>query len=107
MVKPLKFAVTRRTQTPDQRKHLDAVVGQARLPLVFTLGTTTLTIGEVLALAPGDVLVLDQQPGQPAIGRVAGAQRVLGRVGRVGNRLSVAVEKTLPVSPAPAKKDQP
>ena len=105
MTKPVKFAATRRVQTPDQRKHLDAVVGAARLPMVFTLGTTTLTIGEVLALALGDVLVLDQRQGQPAIGRVAGATRVLGRIGRVGPKLAVAVEKTLPVPPA--KKDQP
>jgi len=105
MTKPVKFAATRRVQTAEQRKHLDSVVGAARLPMVFTLGTTTLTIGEVLALAPGDVLVLDQLQGQPAIGRVAGAARVLGRVGRVGAKLAVAVEKTLPGPPA--KKDQP
>jgi flagellar motor switch protein FliM len=105
MTKPVKFAATRRVQTAEQRKHLDSVVGAARLPLVVTLGTTTLTIGEVLALAPGDVLVLDQRQGQPAVGRVAGATRVLGRVGRVGAKLAIAVEKTLPVPPA--KKDQP
>lgn len=106
--RPPRFAAARRQQTGDQRKHLDQVVGQATLEVVVTLGTTTLTIGEVLALAPGDVLVLDQRPGDPASVRVAGQQRALGRPGRSGNRLAVAIERTLPVpQPPAAAKEKP
>jgi flagellar motor switch protein FliM len=93
---PPRFAPAKKAPTTDQRRHIDKAVGQGHLPVIVTLGTTTLTIGEVLALAPGDVLVLDQHPGDPALATVAGRPRLVVKPGRVGTRLAVSVESTLP-----------
>lgn len=93
---PPRFAPAKKAPSPEQRRGLDNAVGQGTLPVVVTLGTTTLTIGEVLALAVGDVLVMDQRPGDPAVATVAGRPRLLVKPGRVGNRLAVSLERTLP-----------
>jgi flagellar motor switch protein FliM len=93
---PPRFAPAKKAPTGEQRTQLGLTLGQGQLPVVVTLGTTTLTIGEVLALAPGDVLVLDQHPGDPGVATVAGRPRLLVKAGRVGNRLAVSVERTLP-----------
>jgi len=94
--KPPRFATPRRPQTPEQRQRLEHGVGTTGLPLVITLGTTTLTLAEVLALSPGDVLILDQGPTDALAGRVGGKVRLLAKPGRVGRRLAVVVQQALP-----------
>ena len=100
--KPPRFAAPRRPQTADQRQFLERGLGGSDLPLVVTLGTTTLTLAEVLALQAGDVLVLDQSPSDPMVGTVGGKVRLLAKPGRVGRRLAVVVHKTLAATPHPS-----
>ncbi len=99
--KPPRFAAPRRPQTADQRQYLERGLGGSDLPLVVTLGTTTLTLAEVLALQAGDVLVLDQSPSDPMVGTVGGKARLLAKPGRVGRRLAVVVHKTLAATSHP------
>lgn len=100
-----RFAAMKRDQTPTQRKHLDRVVKQTALEVRTVLGTTTLTVGEVMALQTGDVLVLDQRTDAQLPGFVAGQERLVGRPGRIGKHAGFLVERVLPVGKGPGEKD--
>jgi flagellar motor switch protein FliM len=94
-----QFASAQRVQTEPQRQHLHHVVEETTLPLVVQLGTSTLTIGEVLELQEGDVLVLDQRHDEALQGKVLDRRKLTGRPGRVGKKLGLLVEGVLPSGP--------
>jgi flagellar motor switch protein FliM len=115
--KPRRFSAPRRPQTKDQRQRIGRSLSTADLPVVVTVGTASLRLSEILSLAVGDVLVLDQSPSDSVSGSIEGRLRFLGKPGRVGRRLAVVVQQTLPVGgasapaadtvPAPAGKGGP
>jgi flagellar motor switch protein FliM len=107
VAKPVKFAATKRNQTPDQRKQIEQVLAQGSMAMTVQLGTATITLGEVLDIKVGDVLVLDQGQSDSVIGRVNGRPRVRGRVGRLGKNLAIVVEKTVPAEKPPVEKTAP
>lgn len=90
-----RFASMKRAQTTSQRKYLDHVVKQTTLDVCATLGTTTLTVDEVMALQVGDVLVLDQRHDAQMIGHVAGIERLVGRPGRKNKNAAFLVERVI------------
>jgi flagellar motor switch protein FliM len=92
-----RFAAMKRDQTHDQRGYLRRVVERTGLPVEVILGDATVTLGELMALKPGDVLVLDQRPEDPARGYISGKLRFSGRAGRIGRKAGVLVERVLPV----------
>lgn len=96
-----RFADIRHQQTADERKHLDRVVSGTQVPLKVELGTATLTVGEILALKPGDVVVLDQVRDQPLQGWLGGLLKLQGRMGRIGRKLGYLVEELMPEGPMP------
>lgn len=100
-----RFAAMRRTQTPAQRKHLDHVVKHSTLPVKTVLGTSTLTVGEVMDMQVGDVLVLDQRTETRLTGSIAGTERLIGRAGRIGKHAAFLVDKVLPIGKAPQDKE--
>ena len=51
------------------------------LPLTVRLGTTTVTLRDVLNFAPGDVVVLDQRPGDPLDCYIEGYHKLQGSPG--------------------------
>lgn len=99
------FTATKPVQSPEQRKHLDRVVKQTTLEVACELGTTSVTIGEVLALAIGDVLVLDQRHDDQLVGRVAGLQRLMGRPGTIGKKNGYLVDRVIPAGKNPLDRD--
>lgn len=103
--RPVKFVATKRAQTPEQRKQIDQVLNQGTLDLEVVLGTTTLSIDEVMEVKPGDILVLDQGQHDLIEGRVSGRTRMHGRPGRLGKKLCLVVEKTLPAAKPALKKE--
>ena len=100
-----RFAVMKREQTPVQRKHLDRVVKQGTLEVSCSLGTTALSVGEVMDLAPGDVLVLDQRHDGQLPGFVAGLERLAGRPGRLGRKVGFLVERVIPAGKSPLDRE--
>ncbi len=96
--KPVRFAAAKVQPTPDQRKAIDLVLGKATLEVRIELGTATLTIGEILAMAPGDVIVLDQGLKDLMPGTIGGKQRLMGKPGRIGRKLGVVVERVMPIA---------
>jgi flagellar motor switch protein FliM len=100
-----RFAAMKRTQSVGQRKHLDRVVKQTTLDVACELGTTALTIGEVMDMKVGDVLVLDQQHDEQLVGRVAGLQRMMGRPGIIGRKAGYLVDRVIPAGKNPLDRE--
>lgn len=90
------FADISRPQTEAERLHVDRVISQTTLPLVAELGRTTLSIGDILALKNGDVLVLAQPVNRPLAADVGGRRKLFGHAGRIGRKLGFAVDEVKP-----------
>ncbi|MDA3959398.1 MAG: FliM/FliN family flagellar motor switch protein [Planctomycetota bacterium] len=91
-----RFADIRRDQTVLERGHLDRVVQDTSVEMRVDLGTATLTIGEILSLAVGDVVVLDQDADDQVTGHICGRQKLLGRAGRIGRKTGLIIDDVLP-----------
>ena len=65
--------------------------GKLPLPLQAELGQCTLTVGEILALAPGSVVKLSKPLGDRIDINVAGVRFASGELVRVGGVLSVCL----------------
>ena len=57
------------------------------------LGTTTITMQEMLSLQPGDVIRLDQQVGTPVVIAVNGKNWFMGEPGTKKNKLAVLINR--------------
>lgn len=57
------------------------ILQECRLPVSVRLGTTTVTLRDVLNFSPGDVIVLDQRPGDPLDCYVEGFHKFQGSPG--------------------------
>lgn len=90
-----QFATAQRQQTSEQRHHIDRVLGETALPLVANLGTAQLSIGEILSLQEGDVVVLDQEHDQPMVVELRGRPKMTARPGHIGRRYGLVVEEVL------------
>lgn len=82
---------------------LEAVAG-LRIPCSVELGSTHLTIGELLDINPGTVLQLDQTSGEPSILLVNGQPFAEGEAVLVGEHLGLRIKRLLqPTASAPAR----
>jgi flagellar motor switch protein FliM len=91
-----RFASMHRDQTSAQATHLKRVVTDSTLPLTTILGTTSLTLDEIMALNVGDVLVLDQRTTSQAKGFITDQLRLLGKPGKLGRKAAFRIEQVLP-----------
>lgn len=79
---------------------LEAVAG-LRIPCAVELGSTHLTIGELLDINPGTVLQLDQTSGDSSILQVNGQPFAEGEAVLVGEHLGLRIKRLLqPISGA-------
>lgn len=98
-----QFAAVERTQTPIQRGHIERVLGESTLPVNATLGTMELSVGQILALKEGDVLILDQRTDLPIECGVGTIAKLLARPGKSGRRTAIFVEAVHPQGMAELK----
>jgi flagellar motor switch protein FliM len=100
-----RFASMKREPSDGQRKHLDRVVRHTSLPVRAELGSATVTVDQVMAMKPGDVIVLDQRQGDLATGFVGEQMRFLCSPGRTGKAAALRVERVLQPGKTPIDKD--
>jgi flagellar motor switch protein FliN/FliY len=62
------------------------------VPVTVTVASRAIRLGDVLALAPGTILKLDQQPGQSLRIEAAGQHVGRGTAVKVGDQLGVKVQ---------------
>ena len=67
-----RFAVIEDEQTADQRAYINRVVGESPVDCTVELGTSAISLGDLIALQKNDILVLDQFADAPISGSVGG-----------------------------------
>lgn len=91
-----RFADIRREQTSADRVHLDKVVAETQVGLRIDMGTSVLTIQQILDLKADDILVLDQTTKQPLVGYVEDKPKILCHPGRLRRKNGIIVDEVLP-----------
>jgi len=79
-------------QRPPEQAALQRHMKRAAVPVVAELGTATITLRDLLQLAPGDCIVLDQSPGDPIVVKVGKIPKFVARPGTHRGRLAVQIE---------------
>jgi len=65
------------------------------IPVSAEIGSTTLTMREIMSLKKGDIIVLNSRPQDGVLIKVAGKPKFRGKPGTIGKRLAVKIEKVL------------
>lgn len=84
-------------QQPDPKRIelLKQQVRSAVVPVEVELGRTTVTVGDLLDLAPGDVVVLDRKKHETLDVKIGSMTKFKGTPGRLGARLGVVITAVL------------
>jgi flagellar motor switch protein FliM len=85
------FKTQSREVRPADLAALQSIVGGARVPVAVELGRTELTVGEILDLNVGDVLMLDAAIHDPVTVHVGNQPKFYGRPGRLRGRLAIEI----------------
>lgn len=93
-------AVSTREPAPATRNGLVQAVGDCQLTARVLLGSTQVTVRDLLSLRPGDVICLDRRADDPLEVRIGRRPKLLGRVGTAGHRYTLTVEGVI------ARRDQ-
>lgn len=87
----------RRQGAADARPYLQEQLLKSRFHLELSLPASGISIGQLLQLEPGHVLMLQQRADQPAVLSVAGRQMFAAFPVRSGNRRAAQIERQIPV----------
>jgi flagellar motor switch protein FliM len=85
------FKTQSREVRPADVAALQSTVGGAKVPVMAELGRADLTVGEILDLNIGDVLMLDTTVNDPVAVFVGNQAKFMGRPGRVRGRLAIEI----------------
>ncbi|HVP09971.1 MAG TPA: flagellar motor switch protein FliM [Phycisphaerae bacterium] len=77
------LAYSRGTTTKDQVRHVTENLRRATVDVRAYLGETNLTVGELLSLAPGDIIRLDKLIERDFVLRVRGRNKFAGHLGQL------------------------
>lgn len=81
--------------------NVEAITHQVRevfLPFVVELGTSTVTLQDILGLQPGDLMVLDSKVKQDLDVRVGNLVKFKGRPGIMGKKMALAITQVIETS---------
>jgi flagellar motor switch protein FliM len=76
-------------------RHLGREVGQADIELEAVLDERKISLGEVVDLKIGSTILLDVSPDDPVRIKCGGIPVTTGQVGRVGDRIAIAVNEDI------------
>lgn len=85
------FKTQAREVRPGDAEALEAIVGGARVPVVAELGRAELTVGEIIDLSIGDVILLEADRQSPVTVYVGNQAKFTGAPGRVRGKLAVEI----------------
>ncbi|MCC6831546.1 MAG: flagellar motor switch protein FliM [Thermoleophilia bacterium] len=89
------YSSKRGEPSADLRQAIVSELGAVAVPVSVELGSTHLHVGDLLALAPGDVIPLDMTPGTDVFVRVGDRGTFLGQPGTRGKRLAVQITRQI------------
>ncbi|MEZ6196394.1 MAG: FliM/FliN family flagellar motor switch protein [Planctomycetota bacterium] len=79
----------------DRRRALELSLSGVQVQTSVEIGSTQLSLSDVTALEPGDVVVLDRKRGESFDFRVEGVGKYRGRLGRAGKMLAFSVDRAI------------
>ena len=98
-VKQAEFSEAADASPAPSEENLDILL-DINVPIVVTLGTTTVPLKRLLQLGPGSVLQLDKQIGQPADLFIQGIKFATADIVVVGDSFAIRIKEiTSPDSP--------
>jgi flagellar motor switch protein FliM len=87
----MMFSLAKQEQSPQHANDLKKKVEQAKVPLQVVLGTTDVTVGDIIRLGVGDVLPLGTVADQTLGVMVGEKLKFRGRPGTVRNKMAVQI----------------
>ena len=90
------LAYSRKASTQDQVRNVTQNLRHAEVQMRAYLGETKLTVGDLLALAPGDIITLDKLIDRDFVLRVEGRNKYAGRVGQLRGNRSIQITRKVP-----------
>ncbi len=92
----LWFTTTgKKSLSDEERDSLEKQVQKTKIDLKVELGNSIITVGEMLALSRGDVIVLDKKVSQNLTVKVGEQTKFLGLPGKKNNNLAVRITDVL------------
>jgi flagellar motor switch protein FliM len=89
------FSTRTEISSPDLRDGIADSLGSVTIPVAVELGEASLSVGDLLALAPGDVIPLAVAPGSDATVRIGDRPAFHAQPGTRGRRSAVQVTSTI------------
>ncbi|NGQ94016.1 flagellar motor switch protein FliM [Brevibacillus sp. SYP-B805] len=89
------FSTQKKSRDEHEKIRLEEHVKTAKLPIIAELGTSTITVGEFLSLAKGDVIQLDQSIESKLKIKVGERLKYLGQPGTLKGRVAVQIDEVL------------
>lgn len=87
------LAYQRRSAEDDQAATLARGIGATHVSVVAYLAQTTITMGELLALQPGDVIATGKPVGSEMVLQVEGRNKFAGSLGRHKDHLAIKINR--------------
>lgn len=91
----MMFSIARQENTPEMTHDLRKRVEQTMVPMQVLLGATNVSVGDILRLAPGDVVPLGGSADQDLQVLVGEKLKYLGRPGVLRNKMAVQITETV------------
>lgn len=77
------------------KKAIEKSLYNSEVTLKALLGRGQITVGELISLEPGDIIVLDKKAEEPVEVLIEDTPKILGRIGVFKNHLAIQIEKFL------------
>ncbi len=89
------FSSTRKDKAAESLNKLKNRLGKAKLPIEVELGTATITVAQLLQIATGDVIKLDNEVGNDLSVYVNGRNKFSVKPGKRGSKLAVEITSAI------------
>ncbi len=90
------LAYSRGASTDDQVRKVTRSLRHAEVQVRAYLGETKITVGDLLSLAPGDILKLDKLVNRDFVLRVEDRNKFAGRVGKLRGNRAIQITRKVP-----------
>ena len=95
LTRQANFSYSRKNTRPELGPRLQENVGGAPVRMHAILGRTTITMGDLMGLAEGDLITLDKGKDEPVSLSVEGRAKFRGRLGQYRGNKAVCIEKVV------------
>lgn len=86
------FSAIRKETPPEMVENLKRRLERVKIPVIVELGSSSITVGELLDLEVGDVILLNERVDSPVTIKIGEKEKFKGKVGTFGKRLAVRIE---------------